>query len=93
MQIESGQTHWQNSCEVFIKGENYRKVVYGRTREEVVADRPLLARLLGVDVRRLHVSDDWMEQVVVTSTRTIRMGLGAGWARGTRRRNEYGDAE
>lgn len=88
-QAITSEPHFQHSCEVYLKGKNWRKTVYGRTREEVLDDQPFLSLLLnGYPIR-----EGWEDEVVVTQTRTVAMGLGPLWARGTRRRNAYGDVE
>lgn len=95
--------NFQHSCEVYRKGEA-RHIVYGRTREELMKDEHFLARLLatsgrspdsfgGVDRDDLlfFLEDDWQDNIVVTATRTIAMGVGPAWARAPRRFDEYGE--
>jgi hypothetical protein len=83
--------NFQNSCEAYLHGGNLRVSFYGLTREELLANPAFVLGRLGVpDISQFR---DWEAELVVTSTKRIRMGLGAGWARGPRRRNEYGDLE
>jgi len=83
--------NFQNSCEVYVIGAPWRRTVYGITREELLhlANHAFLAHLLGIP----NIAVAGWDNIVVTKTRRIRMGLGAGWVRGPRRRNEYGDPE
>lgn len=88
-QAITSEQHFQHSCEVYLKGQSWRKTVYGRTRDEILEDQGFLSLVLnGHPIR-----EGWEDEVVVTQTRSVAMGLGPLWARGTRRRNEYGELE
>jgi hypothetical protein len=87
----TGDRNFQNSCDVYVICAPLRRTVYGVSREELLhlANHAFLARLLEVP----SISAVGWESIVVTKTKRIRMGLGVGWTRGARRRNEYGDVE
>lgn len=87
----TGQRNFQNSCEVYIRGAQFRRIVYGLSREELLhlANHAFLARMLGIKT----LSDVDMGDVFVSKTKRVAMGVGPAWTRGARRRNAYGDLE
>lgn len=84
------EPQFQNSCEVYVKGTSFRATVYGRTREEVLADRDYLSTFF-MEPAVGHLPDNWDDLLVVTATRTIQLGLGSQWTRVPRRFDEYGE--
>lgn len=76
--------NFQSSVEMFRKGDNFRRIVYGKTREEVVAE---LERTFSAAPSLA----EWQDMFVVMPTKRIAMGLGPAWARVTRRSDEYGE--
>ncbi len=79
--------HYVNSCEVYVKGEGFRRTLYGLSREQVLDDHHLLSTVLGGRT----IKAGWDEEIVVTATKKLALGLPAGWARVTRRFDEYGE--
>jgi len=61
--------NFEHSCEVFRRGDAHRRIVYGKTRDQVLAD-------LADDAH----GDLWMDDYVVLAKR-IPMGLGRAWER------------
>lgn len=97
----TSEKHFQHSCEVYRRSDGVRHTVYGRTREEIMGNEHFIAKLFRQapcpldgrdrDDLLLWLEDDWQDDVVVTATRTIAMGLGKRWARVPRRFDEYGE--
>lgn len=71
----TGDRNFQDSVEYYRKGMPYRHIAYGKTREDVLAE---LQAAHGTGI-------DWEDNWVVSPTRSVAMGLGRQWARGTRR--------
>jgi hypothetical protein len=78
----TGDRNFQNSVEYYEKGSGFRRIAYGKTREEVLFE-------VGTSDPRM----DWEDHWVIMPTKRIRMGLSPAWARVTRRFNAYGDLE
>lgn len=75
----TGDRNFQTSVEVYRKGDHTRRIVYGKTRDEVLEE---LSR------SEPHVGWEW--DYVVTERR-VAMGLGPMWVKASRRYDEYGE--
>lgn len=89
------EPHMQHSCEVYRRGDVHRTLVYGRTRDEILADRAFLSRFFPPPSWQMQKSlynlpPDWQDNLVVLQ-RSTALGLGSQWTRATRRRDEYGE--
>lgn len=69
----------QDSCEVFVRGSRVRRIVYGLSREQLVNSPGAIRRVLGLVAWPSRF--DWREEVVVTPTRTLSLGLPTSWRR------------
>jgi hypothetical protein len=77
----TGDRNFQDSVEFYKIGDGYRTVVYGKTREDVLAE-----------LQAAHgTSIDWEDSWIVTATRSVRMGLPPAWLQVPRRYDEYGE--
>lgn len=76
----TGGRNFENSCEVYWKGDGHRTVVYGLTRDEVVVR--LAARLD-------EFNPNWRDVVVVTATKRLAMGFSPARTQVTRGSHEY----
>lgn len=61
-----------DSIEIFAPTRgNVRQVVYGVSREQLLADELLLAEAIHCSI----LPSDWQDWLVITPTRTLRTGL------------------
>ena len=74
----NGEQHFQHSCEVHQIGTKHRTIVYGRTREQVIEQLARTFKEAGGD-------DSWMDDFVVSPTRTVPLGLPPTAVRATRK--------
>jgi len=77
----TGDSNFESSVEFYRKGDGYRTIAYGKTRERILAE-----------IQAAHgTRTDWEDDWVVSPTRSVAMGLGHQWARVPRRYDEYGE--
>lgn len=68
-----------DSCEVYsVDGTERRRIVYGLSREQLVADPTLLQAVLRL---KWGKSFPWEDHVVITKTRRLSRGLPKEWRR------------
>ncbi len=77
----TGDRNFQSSCEVYRKGDNFRTIVYGKTRAEVFEM---------IQSRLFHLmGDTWQDEFVITATKTVAMGFSPARTQVTRGSQDY----